>query len=142
MAEASRRLLIPPISPAGPGTLYEQIVEGLRKEISEGRLPAGTALPSFRVLATDLLVSVITVKRAYDDLEREGLIFRRQGLGTFVAEAAVDRSRSAKRDRARQLLREAVREATEAGLAAKDITRLLQAILDDEGTVTHVRRRA
>jgi GntR family transcriptional regulator len=142
MAAPSRQLLIPPISPAGPGTLYEQIVSGLRREISEGRLPPGTALPSFRALAIDLLVSVITVKRAYDDLEREGLIYRRQGLGTFVAEAAVDRSRTAKRDRARELLKEAVREGTEAGLTAKDIARLLQTALDDEGTVTHVRRRA
>ena len=137
-----KRLLIPPISPAGPGTLYEQIVEGLKREISEGRLAPGTALPSFRVLAADLLVSVITVKRAYDDLEREGLVYRRQGLGTFVADAADDRSRDAKRVRAEELVREAVREATEAGLSHREITRLIHDILHDERTMSHVRRRA
>ena len=139
---APKRLLIPPISPAGPGTLYEQIVEGLKREISEGRLAPGTPLPSFRVLAADLLVSVITVKRAYDDLEREGLVYRRQGLGTFVAEAADDKSREAKRARAEGLMGEAVREATEAGLSHREITRLLHAILHDERTPSHVRRRA
>jgi GntR family transcriptional regulator len=142
MTDAARRLLIPPISPAGPGTLYEQIVAGLRREISEGRLLPGAALPSFRVLAADLMVSVITVKRAYEDLEREGLIYRRQGLGTFVAEAADDRSRAAKRDRARELMRDAVREADEAGLSPRDVVRLLQGILHDERDVTRVRRRA
>lgn len=139
---APKRLLIPPISPAGPGTLYEQIVEGLRREISEGRLAPGTPLPSFRVLAADLLVSVITVKRAYEDLEREGLVYRRQGLGTFVADAADDRSREVKRARAEALVREAVREATEAGLGHRDIVRLLHDILHDERTPSHVRRRA
>jgi GntR family transcriptional regulator len=138
----AKRLLIPPISPAGPGTLYEQIVRGLSREISEGRLAPGTPLPSFRVLAADLRVSVITVKRAYEDLEREGLIFRRQGLGTFVAAAADRKSRSAKRGRAEDLLRDAVREATEAGLGPREIARLLHDILHDEGTTSHVRRRA
>jgi GntR family transcriptional regulator len=133
-------MLLPPISPAGPGTLYEQIIEGLRREISEGRLAPGTALPSFRALAADLLVSVITVKRAYEDLEREGLVYRRQGLGTFVAEAAGDRSRDAKRERAVALFGDAIREATEAGLSPRHITRLFNAILEER--TSHVRRRA
>src|SRR5262245_17418045 len=115
MGPAPRRLILPPLSAAGPATLYQQIVDGLRREVSEGRLAAGAPLPSFRQLAEDLLVSVITVKRAYEELEREGIIYRRQGLGTFVAKAAADRSREAKTERARALLREAVREASEAG---------------------------
>ncbi len=131
MADTPRRLLIPPISPAGPGTLYQQIINGLKREISEGRLPPGAALPSFRTLAADLLVSVITVKRAYEDLEREGIVYRRQGLGTFVVEAAHDRSREAKRDRARDLMTEAVREATEAGLSDRQVLRLFNDVLRD-----------
>jgi GntR family transcriptional regulator len=142
MGPAPRRLIMPPISPAGPGTLYQQIVDGLKREISEGRLAPGAALPSFRVLAADLLVSVITVKRAYEDLEREGMVYRRQGLGTFVAAAAGDRGREAKRDRARDLVREACHEATEAGLGPKEIVRMLHEVLDQEGRATHGRRRA
>jgi len=134
-----KKLLIA-ISPAKPGPLYEQIVQGLKREISEGRLAPGTALPSFRVFAEDLLVSVITVKRAYEELEREGILYRRQGLGTFVADAAHDRSREVKRERALTLLREAVREAAEAGVSPREIAKLLQAILNEEGTPKHAVR--
>src|SRR3954471_3842855 len=118
------RMILPPLSAAGPGTLYQQIVDGLKREVSEGRLPGGAALPSFRTLAEDLLVSVITVKRAYQELEREGIIYRRQGLGTFVSNAAVERCREAKTSRARELLCEAAREAAEAGLTSRDIVHL------------------
>ena len=103
--------LIGPISTAADWTLYQQIIDRLKREVSEGRLKPGTALPSFRQLAEDLLVSVITVKRAYEELEREGIIVRRQGLGTFVARNGDDRSRQVKTERAGELLRAAVREA-------------------------------
>jgi GntR family transcriptional regulator len=133
MAVPLKKLLIPPISPAAPGPLYQQIVDGVQREISEGRLMPGSALPSFRGLAEELLVSVITVKRAYEELEREGIIYRRQGLGTFVSDLADDRSREAKTARARQLLQEALREATEAGLSDRDVTDLLHAVIRTKG---------
>ncbi len=139
MTAAQRRLIIPPISAAAPGALYQQIVDGLKREVSEGRLTPGTALPSFRVLAEDLLVSVITVKRAYEELERDGIIYRRQGLGTFVADTADERSRDAKKERARQLLVEALREATEAGLGASEVVALLRTLLPRKGK-KHVSR--
>jgi GntR family transcriptional regulator len=121
-----RKLLLPPISPAAPGPLYEQIVDGLKREVSEGRIAPGAALPSFRQLAQDLMVSVITVKRAYEELEREGIIYRKQGLGTFVAERGADRSRAAKESRARELMSQAVREAREAGMTWKEIQKMFE----------------
>jgi GntR family transcriptional regulator len=141
MSAPAGKLVLPPLSAAGPGTLYQQIIDGLKREVSEGRLPAGAPLPSFRGLAAELMVSVITVKRAYEELEREGIIYRRQGLGTFVSEAAADRSREAKSERARELLREAVREATEAGLSGRDVAQILQSILHSEREPKHVRKR-
>ena len=57
----TKPLMLGPISPAAPGALYQQIVDGLQREISEGRLPPGAPLPSFRVLAEDLLVSVPSI---------------------------------------------------------------------------------
>ncbi len=126
---------LPAISPAAPGALYQQIVDDLKREISEGRLAAGAPLPSFRKLAEDLLVSVITVKRAYEELEREGIIYRRQGLGTFVAANAHDRSREIKLGRARELMRQAAQEAAEAGLSAQDITQLFQTTLRETTTL-------
>jgi len=140
MAGPPRKLLLPPISAAEPGTLYRQIVDGLTREVSEGRLPAGSALPSFRSLAGDLMVSVITVKRAYEELERDGIIYRRQGLGTFVSTTAVDRSRGAKTQRARDLLREALREAAQAGLTGKDVMHLLQTVINQHQKTEHEER--
>jgi len=119
--------LLPPISPAA-GPLYRQIVDGFKREISEGRLAEGAPLPSFRQLAAELMVSVITVKRAYEDLERDGIILRRQGLGTFVARNGDDRSRRLKTERAGELLRAAVREAREAGLDEREIAGLFRRV--------------
>jgi GntR family transcriptional regulator len=133
-------LLIPPISPAAPGALYQQIVDGIKREISEGRLPPGSPLPSFRGLAEELLVSVITVKRAYEELERDGIIYRRQGLGTFVADTADARSREIKTERAVELLRTALREATEAGLSPAEVIRLLKTLIEKEGAPKHAKR--
>lgn len=110
-------LKIGPISPAVHLPLYQQIIDGFKRAISDGDLTGGEALPSFRRLAEDLLVSVITVRRAYEELEREGIIYRRQGLGTFVAEGGDLRSRESKRERARNLIEAAVYEALESGMS-------------------------
>lgn len=68
-----------------PEPLYHQITTQLRRLILGGQLQAGTTLPSIRELAMSLKCSAITVRRVYQDLENEGLIRTRQGMGTFVA---------------------------------------------------------
>ncbi len=132
MRNEQKSWLIGPVSPAADGPLYQQIVDRLKREISEGRLQPGAPLPSFRQLAQNLLVSVITVNRAYEELEREGIIFRRQGLGTFVAERGHDRSRESKLAAAKAMLREAFREAAEAGLKADELAELAREILKEK----------
>jgi GntR family transcriptional regulator len=110
-----------PISPAAPGPLYEQIVGAMKREIAAGRLSPGEALPSVRALAAELLVSLITVKRAYEELERDGIIYSRQGLGTFVADHGADEIRRARAAQARQAMAQAVRDGRAAGLSDKDL---------------------
>ena len=66
--------------------MYLQLMDQIRRRIAAGDWPRGHELPSIRVLAADVEVSVITVKRAYLELEREGVIVTRQGKGSFVAE--------------------------------------------------------
>lgn len=132
MTAKDLHLLIPPISAAAPGTLYEQLVAGVKRAIAEGRLQPGDALPSFRILAEQMLVSVITVKRAYEELEREGIIYRRQGLGTFVAEGGTDRTRESQLARAKELLTQAARAAAEAGLNPSEIRRFFVSTLKSE----------
>lgn len=65
--------------------LFQQITEQIKQHIYSGELKEGDALPSMRVLAKDLKVSVITTKRAYEDLEQEGYVISAVGKGTFVA---------------------------------------------------------
>jgi GntR family transcriptional regulator len=76
------------ISQTDARPMYLQIVEQIRQRIAVGDWPPGQELPSIRALAADLRVSVITVKRAYLDLESEGVIVTRHGKGSFVADAA------------------------------------------------------
>src|ERR1700745_2170318 len=101
-------LALGPISAAVPGSLYQQIVDAVKREIGAGRLAPSSALPSIRVLAEELVVSVITVKRAYGEVEREGIIYRRQGLGTFVAEAGHYRTRAGLRASAGEAITQAI----------------------------------
>ena len=76
------------ISQADARPMYLQLMDQIRQRIAIGDWPAGFELPSIRALAADVRVSVITVKRAYLELEREGLILTRQGKGSFVADGA------------------------------------------------------
>lgn len=64
--------------------MYQQIMEQITQRIAVGDWPPGTALPSIRQLATEIKVSIITVKRAYLELEREGVIATQQGKGSWV----------------------------------------------------------
>jgi GntR family transcriptional regulator len=121
--------LIGPISPAAPGALYQQIVDAIKREVAAGRLAPGSALPSFRALAEELMVSLITVKRAYEELEREGIIYRAQGIGTFVAERGHDRTREVRRDAAAEAIATAVRAGREAGMSDRDLQQLLREAL-------------
>lgn len=132
MNKPSHRLLIGAISPAAALPLYEQIIRAIKREIGAGRLRPHAPLPSFRALAEELLVSVITVKRAYEELERDGIIYRRQGLGTFVAEHGTERCRETKSGAAEALLRQAVREAAEAGLSKTEFAHLIKRTIDEE----------
>jgi len=90
---------------------YRQIVDQVAQAIRSGQLLATTRLPSVRELAAQLLVSLITIRRAYADLEAAGLITRRQGQGTFVAEQVAVASREQVRAEARALMADAVANA-------------------------------
>ena len=129
MADKPAKLNLGPISPAAPGSLYQQIVDGVKREVAAGRLKPGTSLPSFRALAEQLLVSLITVKRAYEELEREGIILCHQGLGTFVAHQGRDRSQEVQKEAAREALRAATIAGRQAGLSDQELLELFEAEL-------------
>ena len=74
------------ISNSGQEPIYAQITRQIKAKILNGELQQGDALPSIRLLAKELRISVITTKRAYEDLERDGFILTQPGRGSFVAE--------------------------------------------------------
>jgi GntR family transcriptional regulator len=84
------------ISPQNPEPLYKQVTDQVKDAIASGALKAGDRLPSIREMTKELAISEITVKRAYMDLESEGFIFTRAGMGSFVAELNYSKLREEK----------------------------------------------
>jgi len=131
MNSESPSLQFGPISNAAAGPLYEQIVGAVAREIAAGRLNPGDLLPSVRKLAADLMVSVITVKRAYEELERAGLIFSRQGVGAFVAEGAGAALGSDPLAEVRAALNAAIAAARAAHLPDPQLFQILRTLLKE-----------
>jgi GntR family transcriptional regulator len=122
------------ISHHNPQPLYHQIQSQIRLKIVSGDLKSGTPLPSIRQLAEDLTTSVITTKRAYYELEREGLIMVRPGLGTFVAQIDARRIREAKTRLAAERIGLAIAEVKQMGLPDEEILGVCESVLDGRET--------
>ena len=120
------------LSNASPHPIYEQIVSQVRSQILSGALKEGEPLPSIRKLAQILQISVITTKRAYDELEREGLLDTVGGKGTFVASPNAEFLREKRVALVEAKLREAVTEAEAAGLSPDDIHQMLALLLEPD----------
>jgi GntR family transcriptional regulator len=109
--------------------MYLQIMEQIRQRIAVGDWPAGQPLPSIRQMSTDLQISVITVKRAYFELEREGVIATQQGKGSVVADGAGVGARIYEQDLAKHL-EQVVRLGALLGLTPKEIQSRLRETLE------------
>ena len=105
--------------------IYEQIYAQLKSQIISGALAEDDALPSIRNLAKDLRISVITTKRAYDELEREGFIYTVAGKGCFVAPKNVELLREENLRRIEDHLAEVVKLAASCNLTKQDILEML-----------------
>lgn len=112
--------------------IYEQIFEQIKAQILSGALRPGDALPSIRALAKDLKISVITTKRAYDELESAGLIDTVAGKGCFVAEKNLDLVREQQRLELEQHLRAALELAKSCGITPAELTSLLSTLAEEE----------
>jgi GntR family transcriptional regulator len=115
-----------------PEPMYRQIESQLRDFILGGQLEPGTRLPSMRALARDLSCSVITTRRAYEDLEGEGFIRTRQGMGTLVAEMPEEKMAAHRREAVDGAIREAVRAGRRAGLTHEELRGILEETLQRE----------
>lgn len=117
------------LSEASGVPFYKQVVDQIAGLVRTGQLASGERLPSFRDLASDLTVSLITVRRAYSELETAGLVVRKQGLGTFVASSVRTASRADIRKRARVAVGAGLREARQLGLTMAELAKMTNEIL-------------
>ncbi len=117
---------------AGGQPIYDQIVSQVKAQILSGKLKEGDALPSLRALAKDLRISVITTKRAYEELEREGFIVSLTGKGSFVAGANTELIREEHQRRLEDHLREAVSLSHLCGLDLDGLTSILSMLYKEE----------
>ena len=120
------------ISMDDPEPMYAQVESQLRDLILAGHLKPETRLPSTRALARDLTCSVITTRRVYEDLEREGFVRTRSGRGTVVAKITEEDKRAYLREPFEEAIRETVRTGRRAGLSGEEMLLLLKETLQRE----------
>ena len=112
--------------------IYEQITDQVKEQIMTGALAAGDALPSMRLLARELRISVITTKRAYEELEREGFLDNVPGKGCFVAPQNRELLREAQLRRVEDRLSQAVDEARKGGFSLSELQEMLNILYQGE----------
>jgi len=111
--------------------IYEQMVGQIKAQIMSGERKEGDMLPSVRALAKDLRVSALTVKKAYDELEREGFVTTVHGKGTFVTSANQEIMLEEKKKEVEADLEGAIRKGRSCGMSDEEITDLFQIILEE-----------
>lgn len=116
------------IQPQGTLAIYEQIVNQLKNAIVTGELKAGEALPSIRGLAGDLNVSVITTKRAYEELEKDGLIRSVAGKGFYVCEYNTDYLKEKQLMMLEKRLSEVITDAKQAGISCEELKEMVETL--------------
>ncbi|WP_085832602.1 GntR family transcriptional regulator [Clostridium merdae] len=120
------------ISNSDSRPIYEQITHQIKNQIINGALKEGDALPSMRVLAKELRISVITTKRAYEDLERDGFLITRAGKGSFVAARNVNAIQEEHLRQMKEHLSKAVQLALFASISQEQLSDLLNRLYKGE----------
>lgn len=120
------------ISNASGVPIYEQIEEQIKSQIMTGELAAGDALPSMRILAKELRISVITTKRAYEDLERDGYIETVVGKGSFVKGVSGEILKESMHYAIEELLDKAVDKAMLGKVSLSELQEMLGIIYEEK----------
>ncbi len=119
------------ISNSGGRPIYEQITSQIKGMIMNGTLKPGEPLPSMRLLAKELRISVITTKRAYEDLERDGFITTIVGKGSFVREADQEFVREERLKAVEGYLQAAVDAARQCGMEEQEVVDILRLLFEE-----------
>ncbi|NOX56886.1 MAG: GntR family transcriptional regulator [Planctomycetes bacterium] len=114
------------IDPTSRLPIYRQLRNQIREAVARGRLQPGARLPSVRELSRRLVVNPNTIARVYTELEREGILHTRPGLGVFVAEPKSELTRKVRRERLREQVDQLLTEAVHLGFAAHEVIQLVK----------------
>ena len=120
------------ISNSGGQPIYEQICRQIKGAIAAGKLQPGEPLPSIRSLARDLRISVITTKRAYEELERDGFIQTVAGKGSFVAQQDLELARESNLQEIEQHLQAALELSRQIDLPAEELYSILNVLSEED----------
>jgi len=118
------------IDPSSGLPIYLQIAQQIKTAVAMGRIQPEDPLPSVRQLAVELAVNPNTVARAYLDLEIEGVIYKRQGAGTFVSSQGVEMSKGERRRVLNELLEKALVEGVNLGLPERELRDAFEGVLE------------
>lgn len=110
--------------------IYEQVADQVKKNIISGELKEGQVLPSVRALSSQLRISALTVKKAYDRLEDEGFVVTVQGKGTYVSTGDLSFAEEARRRAVEDDFKKAVDKATAAGMRPEEILEIVKIMLE------------
>lgn len=111
--------------------IYEQVVSQIKSNIINGELNEGDILPSVRTLSSDLRISALTVKKAYDFLETEGFVTTVHGKGTFVNAADRQLAYEARRKAVEDDLYKAIQQGYSAGLSREEIREIIDILMEE-----------
>lgn len=120
------------ISNSSQDPIYEQIVNQLKNQIIRGEVQEGSELPSIRNLARELQISVITTKRAYEELEKEGFIETVPGKGSFIANQNKEILKERKLKIIEEKLSDAVSESRLLGLTMNEVIEMIKVLFEEE----------
>lgn len=126
------------LSATNPKPMYEQVVDEIQRLIVSGEMAVGEMLPSIRELSKELKTSGITIRRAYQELERSGFIFTRAGKGSFVASLEQDLLRGWKMEQVQSPLWDSIAQAKKLGMTANDLHQMIDQLWEkvDQGKGT------
>ena len=120
------------ISNTSENPLYQQIKDQIKDAILREELVEGGALPSIRSFANDLKVSVLTIRRVYDELEKEGFITSQVGIGTFVSTSNIELLRESKRRLVEKKMLDMIQTAKSLNISKEELNAMMDILYEEE----------
>lgn len=120
------------ISNTSDAPLYQQIKDQIKDAILKEELVEGDALPSIRAFANDLKVSVLTIRRVYDELEQEGFVTSQVGIGTFVSTSNIELLRDSKRRLVEKKMLDMIQTAKSLGIRKDELNAMMDILYEEE----------